>query len=99
MSTDKYLTYRGDIKAAIGVGGTLVFVTVHAEGQPTALYRLDADKLALGEDALPAGAVAVAADGDVLWLAGGDRQVYQASAQGGAPKSRGPKLVGAPIRM
>ena len=41
----KYLTYRGDIQAAVGVGGALAFVTVHPEGQPTALYRLDADKL------------------------------------------------------
>ena len=30
------------LKAAIGVGGSLAFVTVHPEGQPTALFWLDA---------------------------------------------------------
>ena len=41
MSTDKYLTYRGDVKAVAVSGGAVVFVTVHPEGQPTAVYRLD----------------------------------------------------------
>ena len=55
---DKYLTYRGDIKAALGLGGSLAFVTVHPEGHPAALYRLDADRLTLTADPLPCGGIA-----------------------------------------
>ena len=85
---DKYLTYRGDIKAAVGVGGALAFVTAHPEGQPTALYRLDADTLKLTEQSLPCGGVALAADGETLTLAGTDRRVY-VSAAGRVPKPLG----------
>jgi ParB family chromosome partitioning protein len=77
MPTEKFLTYRGDIKAAVGVGGALAFVTVHPEGRPTALYRLDADTLALAEDALPCGGVALAlGEGNVVYVAGTDRRLY-----------------------
>src|SRR5262249_6796532 len=73
-----YLTYRGDIKAAIGVGGALAFVTVHPEGQHTALYWLDADKLSLQEGELKdCGGVALAADGNTVYVAGTDRKVYE----------------------
>jgi ParB family transcriptional regulator, chromosome partitioning protein len=47
MRVDKYLTYRGAIKALVGVGDTLMFVTVHPEGQPTPVYWVDTDKFAL----------------------------------------------------
>ncbi len=85
---DKYLTYRGDIKAAVGVGGALAFVTAHPEGQPTALFRLDADRLTLAEQPLPCGGVAIAGDGETLFVAGTDRRVYVA-AGGSAPKPLG----------
>jgi len=32
-ATDKYLTYRGDLRAIAASGATLVFVTAHPEGQ------------------------------------------------------------------
>lgn len=89
MTTEKYLPYRGDVRAIVGAGGTLVFVTAHAEGQPTAVYRLDADKLTLAANRLPAGAVALALDGETLWVAGTDRHVYEMSVKGGPPVSRG----------
>src|SRR5262245_31152473 len=84
MPTDKYLTYRGDIRAAVGVGGALAFVTVHPEGQPTALYWLDADKLTLQTDALPCGGVALAADGTTVYVAGTNRILYECGKK--APK-------------
>ena len=37
MSTDKYLTYRGDLRALAAVEGTLAFVTAHPEGMVAAL--------------------------------------------------------------
>src|SRR3712207_2693536 len=80
-TTDKYLTYRGDLKAAAGAGGTVLFVTAHPEGQPTAVYRLDADKLSLAEDPLPAGGAALVVDeSGAAWAAGTDRNVYRVAA-------------------
>jgi ParB family transcriptional regulator, chromosome partitioning protein len=99
VSTEKYLTYRGDVRAAVGVGGTVAFTTVHAEGQPTALYRLDAETLALATDPLPRGGVALVADGEALWIAGSDGHVYQGAARGGAPKLKGPALATSPTAL
>jgi ParB family chromosome partitioning protein len=95
----KSLTYRGDVKAAVGVGNTLVFVTVHPENLPTGVYRLDAEKLTLAVDALPVGGVAVVVDDKTLWVAGSDNRVYQASAGGGAPVARGPQLEATPVAL
>src|SRR5262249_17779442 len=67
VTVEKYLTYRGEIKAAVGLGGPLAFVTIHPEEQPTALYRLDAGKLAMDADPLPKGGTALAADAGTLW--------------------------------
>ena len=85
MATEKFLIYRGDIKAAVGLDGTLAFVTVHPEGLPTALYRLDADKLSLSDDKLPCGGVALAAVGNTIYVAGTDRRLYEISGKK-APK-------------
>src|SRR5438552_9754986 len=85
MATEKYLTYRGDIRAASGVGGALAFVTAHPEGQPTALYWLDADKLSLQQEALPCGGVALAADGNTVYVAGTNRHLYECGKK--APKT------------
>jgi ParB family chromosome partitioning protein len=87
MSTDKYLTYRGDVKAVAVSGGAVVFVTVHPEGQPTALYRLGPEKLTLTEAALPLGGQVLLAVGDDLWIGGSDQTVYPVPA-GGAPTCR-----------
>ncbi len=85
MTVEKYLTYRGEIKGAVGVGRTLAFVTVHPEGQPTALYRLDADKLTLDADPLPKGGTAIAAVGETLFVAGGDGRIYVDRGRAGPP--------------
>jgi ParB family chromosome partitioning protein len=77
-------TYRGDIRAAVGVGGELAFVTVHPEGAPTALYWLDADQLTLKQAAMPCGGVALAADGNTVYVGGTDRKLYEGGKK--APK-------------
>lgn len=92
MSVEKLLTYRGEIKAAVGVGKTLIFVTAHAEGQPTGLYSLDADTLSLDSVALPQGGVALAVDGETLLVAGTDQRLYTTAITGGTPKPLGPSL-------
>jgi len=89
MSTEKYLTYRGDVRAVAAVGEALVWVTVHEEGQPTAVYRLDPDKLTLTENALPTGGQTLLAIGDDLWVAGTDKRLYRLPAKGGKPAARG----------
>src|SRR5947209_20333496 len=99
MSTDKYLTYRGDVKAIAAAAGALAFVTAHPEGQPTAVYRLDPEKLTLAEDPLPAGGQALLAVGDDLWVAGSDRQVYHLTAKKAKPESRGPQFEAAPVAL
>jgi ParB family chromosome partitioning protein len=92
MATDKYQTYRGDIRAAVGVEGHLAFVTVHPEGLPTALYWLDADKHTLKSDALPCGGVALAADGNTVYVGGTDRRLYECGRK--APKPLGSQFNG-----
>ena len=93
MIADKYLPYRGEIKGIAGVGGTLAFVTLDPETRAGGLYRLDADALDLAAADLSVGAVALAAVGGDLWLAGADGQLSVSSA-GGAPLPRGGKLAG-----
>jgi ParB family chromosome partitioning protein len=88
-TTVKALDYRGDVKAALGVGGTLAFTTLHVEGRATGLYRLDADTLKRDVDVLPGGGVALATDGETIWVAGSDRQVYEGSFKGGKLRAKG----------
>src|SRR4051794_23873538 len=89
VTVEKYLIYRGEVKAAVGVGGALAFVTAHPEGHPPGLYRLAADALTLSVAPLPAGAVAIVSDGPTLWAAGTDGRVYERTASGGTPKPIG----------
>ncbi len=81
----KSQTYRGDIRAIVGVGGHAAFVTVHPEGAPTALYWLDVDKLSMQQDALACGGVALAADGNTVYVGGTDRHLYECGKK--APKN------------
>jgi ParB family chromosome partitioning protein len=97
--TDKYLTYRGDIRAVAAAGGELVFVTAHAEGQPTAIYRLDAEKLTLSEQSLPAGGQALLRIGEDLWVAGTDNQLYQLAAKAKKPVARGAGFEALPVGL
>ncbi|MBP3954560.1 HEAT repeat domain-containing protein [Gemmata sp. G18] len=86
----KSQTYRGDIRAAVGIGGSLAFVTVHPEGAPTALYWLDVDKLSLQQDALECGGAAIAADGNTVYVGGTDKRLYECG-------KKAPKLLAGPF--
>jgi ParB family chromosome partitioning protein len=99
MSIDKYLTYRGDVRALAVAGDALAFVTAHSEGQPTAVYRLDPEKLTLTEDKLPAGGQALLAAGDDLWVAGTDQRLYRVPAKGGKSSARGSPFDAAPVAL
>jgi ParB family chromosome partitioning protein len=99
MAQDKYLTYRGDLKAVAPVGPAVLFVTAHAEGQPTAVYRLDTAKLALAADPLPAGGNDLVTDGQTVWVAGTDRRVYRGPAAGGKLAALKAELDAVPTKL
>lgn len=94
----KSLPYRGDVTAAAGAGDVLAFVTDHPEGQPTALYRLDPDKLTLQTMALPKGGTALCPDGADWWVGGSDGFLYRCPAKG-APVALGEKLSANPVAI
>jgi ParB family chromosome partitioning protein len=93
VSAEKFLTYRGEIEAVVGVAGTLAFVTAHPEGQATGLYWLDADTLGLDVAPLPQGGGALAVEGDTVWVAGTDLRLYAAALGDTSPKPLGPALA------
>ncbi len=88
-STDKFVPYRGALRAAVGEGHVLAFVTVHPEGQSTSLYLLDVDKAELEAHGLPGGAVAVVADEASIYVAGTDGHVHTAPVLVGSARERG----------
>jgi ParB family chromosome partitioning protein len=96
---DKFVPFRGALRAAIARGSVLVFVTVHPEAQPTAVYRFDVDKAELGSDPLPGGAVSlVEAEGELL-VAATDGRLYKGSAEGGALSAFGEAFDPAPSAL
>jgi ParB family chromosome partitioning protein len=97
--TDRFVPYRGALRAALAEGHRLAFVTVHPEGHATALYRLDVDKGELDAHALPGGGVAVVADDQAIYVAGTDGHVHRADLKSGKIKAHGPKLDPAPTAL
>ncbi len=93
MSNHRYLTYRGSIRAAVGVDDTVAFVTEHTEGLPTAVCRINAEKFTLTAEDLPCGAVDLVADGNTLYVAGTDGHLYRCAATG----AKGPAVLGAAL--
>jgi ParB family transcriptional regulator, chromosome partitioning protein len=98
-TTDKFLPFRGALRAALGHGPVLVFVTVHPEGQPTAVYRLDVDKGELLESALPAGGVAITAADGAIFVAGTDGHIHRGNDLGGPLSPLGDKLDPKPTAL
>jgi ParB family chromosome partitioning protein len=99
MSTDRYSTYRGDVRALAVAGDALAFVTVHPEGQPTAVYRIDPEKLTLAPEPLPAGGQALLFLGDDLWVAATDRRLYRLPGKSGKPWPCGSPFDAAPVAL
>ena len=99
FTTDKYTQIRGELRAVHGHGALVLVVTVHPEGQPTALYRLNLDSGELTTGPLGGGATAILSDDTHVWLAGTDGHIYKADLIKGAPKPLGPKLEPAPTAL
>jgi ParB family chromosome partitioning protein len=96
---DKYLTYRGDVRAIAAAGEVLAFVTVHPEGQPTAVYWLDPEHLILAEMPLPTGGQALLAAGEDLWIAGTDQRLYHSRGTKPKPTAWGTPLDAAVVAL
>ena len=97
MSVDKYLTYRGDI-AALAAGGALLFTTVHPEGRPTGLYRLDAEKATLTTVDLPCGGTTLIVVAGAVWVGGTDGRLYRIPTDG-ATAAVGPPFAAPPVAL
>ena len=81
MTTNKYLTYRGDIRALASTTDSLAFVTVHPDGLPTALYLLNVSKLTIDLTPLDCGGVSIIARKNELWVGGDDSCIYHHSGK------------------
>lgn len=81
MTTNQYLSYRGDVRAVANCANSLAFVTVHPEGVPTSLYRLDVAKLSLDEIAMQCGGVSLVATDNDLWIGGDDSRIYHLTSK------------------
>jgi ParB family chromosome partitioning protein len=77
----------------------LAFVTVHAEGRPTAVYRLDPEKLTLVEEPLPAGGLALLKIAEDLWVGGTDGHIYRQPVTGGKLIALGAPLEAPPVAL
>jgi ParB family chromosome partitioning protein len=99
MTADKFHSYRGDVRAVAAVDDWLVFVTVHPEGQPTAIYRLHGEKYTLTQTPLPAGGVALLATTEGLWVGGTDNRVYHLSAKGKTPAALAATFTSPPLAL
>jgi ParB family chromosome partitioning protein len=75
MSVQHWLHWRGNLRAIAADGEALVFVTAHAEGQPTAIYRLDPLRAHLESQALPGG-VALAGSAARWWVVDPSGQLH-----------------------
>jgi HEAT repeat protein len=98
-STDRFASFRGALRAGLAQKHVLVFVTVHPEGRPTAVYRLDLDKGGLEEDALPGGGAAIVEADGFVFVAGTDGKIHRGKADGGDLAPIGEALDPAPIAL
>jgi ParB family transcriptional regulator, chromosome partitioning protein len=99
MSTDKYFIYRGDVRAITASLGGVCFVTVHPEGQSTAVYDLNPEKMILTEYFLPTGGQTFLVTEDELWVAGTDKHLYHLPTFGGKTKRHGGEFAAAPVAL
>jgi ParB family chromosome partitioning protein len=99
MTADKFHAYRGDVRATAPVDEWLAFVTVHPEGQPTAIYRLHGEKFTLTETPLPAGGAALLTTAEGLWVCGTDNRVYHLPAKGKSPAALAATFAAPPLAL
>src|SRR5205085_5762362 len=78
---------------------TVLLTTLHPEGQPTAIYRLDVDKRQMATESRLCGGACMVTDGDTVWVGGTDGRVYAAPVGGGAATTRGQPFASAPVSL
>jgi ParB family chromosome partitioning protein len=99
MTTERFHAYRGDLRAVAVIEGDVAFVTVHPEGLPTAVYRLNPDNFKMSTAPLPAGGVDVLTTPEGLRVAGTDGRLYFQPDEGTVPAARGPRFDPAPVAL
>jgi ParB family chromosome partitioning protein len=98
-TTHKHLQFRGKPVAMVASGHTLAFVTIHQEGKPTPLYRLDLDSGTLSSAPLPCSSACAVTDGENVFIGGSDAQLYRAPLLTGDPAPFGKALPSAPTAL
>ncbi|OUS26046.1 hypothetical protein A9Q99_19935 [Gammaproteobacteria bacterium 45_16_T64] len=73
---DKYLPYRGAIKAIEARNNSVFFITHHEENIATPLYQLDLDKMALSELPIVSGANALLVTESDVWVGNVDGRIF-----------------------
>ncbi len=81
MSKDKYLLYRGQLRALLSDAEALIFTTEHTERHPMAVYWVSPQGGALKSQELPGGGLALARDDKRLYVACTDGRVYAGSIE------------------
>jgi len=95
MSVTNLYTHRGEIRGLTSLGGTLTFCTVHDEGQPTALYRIDLEKRRMQVAPLVTGGLGLVVGEDKqVYVAGSDGQIYHRGWNSGEFEPLGKPLPG-----
>jgi ParB family transcriptional regulator, chromosome partitioning protein len=78
----KYLIYRGNIRALQGHKGSVIFTTVHPEGQATGVYVVDLESGKPVKADLPGGGVALVRDEARFYVADTGGGVFAAPLSG-----------------
>ncbi|MBU2709569.1 HEAT repeat domain-containing protein [Zooshikella harenae] len=77
MSQTLYLPYRGAIRALLGHGNQLYWVTEHAEGHATGLYCYNLKTQQFRHNSLECGAKHIVIEDDNLWLVDSQHQLWK----------------------
>lgn len=99
MTQEKHLQYQGRFGGVAGDGKSLLFTTVHPEGFPAALHRLDVETFKLQADPLSTGGQALLLREDAVWIGGVDGKLYKQSRSGGAVTATGAALGGPVVAL
>lgn len=94
MSKVVNLTYTGEIKAILGDGNAIVFVTQHEQGMPTAVYKLNAETNKLVEVELPCGGISILKIGERYWVGGDEGSLFSLGENDRSVKAYKVKLPG-----
>jgi ParB family chromosome partitioning protein len=98
-ATEQLLKYRGDLRAVAARDNLLFLTTVHPEGHPTAVIRLDVDKATYETFQLPAGGVCLLLHGDHFTVGLDNNTLYRGELKGKTLTLLSDALPAQPVAM